>query len=533
MARPDAASHPAAVAAAFPLATAAGIEMLRSGGNAVDAAVAAAWALCVCEPSASGLGGQTIALIRFADGSFKVIDGHSRAPAAASLELISRDEQRRGYRASTVPTTPAVLQHLLLKYGTLGRHQIMAPAIRIAETGYAITALQRRQAGWVADALEPSAAALYLPEGVPPAGWVLRQPALAKTLRRIAEVDAEDFYRGRLARAIARDMAANGGLITERDLAGCEAPLECAPVSACYRGYRVVTVPAPGGGPQLLRSLRLLERLLPSGSDVSEEEWRAAIALTVAEAFRERERTAAHPQTWSWADVDPACNEDTLRSIAAGLRDARITDRDRPAAEEPGDTTHLSACDRSGNVVALTQSIQSLFGAKAAHRDLGFLYNNYLRTCPRRPHPHGLAANCRPRSNAAPTLVLSDANETAAPLLLLGAAGSRRITSSILQVISGVIDRHLDVDAAVAAPRVHGLTNGKVWVEAPAATQRLLEQLATLSCRPIVKPRRNYAMGAVQALHFLADGGVRGAADPRRDGTAETLPAAGQARCEP
>src|SRR5215467_2677594 len=158
-----------AVATAFPLATAAGLELLRAGGNAIDAAVGAAWTLCVCEPSASGLGGQTILLIHFADGRTRVIDGHSCAPLAAGLDTVSAGQQRRGYRSCTIPTTPATLDWVQRKYGTLSRDRVMAPAIRAAEEGYAITRLQRRQIAWVAHALRESTAdELFLQHGSPP-----------------------------------------------------------------------------------------------------------------------------------------------------------------------------------------------------------------------------------------------------------------------------------------------------------------------------------------------------------------------------
>lgn len=515
-----------AVATAFPLATSAGLEMLRAGGNAVDAAVAAAWALCACEPSASGLGGQTIILLRCSEGSPRVIDGHSHAPAAASPESIGKEEQRRGHRATTVPTTPATLQYAHEKYGRLRRCDVMAPAIRIAEEGYKVTPLQHRQACWVASALDHSAAALYLPRGAPPPiDHVFHQPALAATLRRLTDLGAEDFYRGGIARSIAQDMASRGGLITEEDLANCGPPRECEPISTCYRGHRIVTVPRPGGGPQLLLALAAIERLLPAGCRATADEWRTAIALTAAAVFRERERSAIALPDRIATVLSGAFDSDCVGAIAAELSGAvRLPAAVRSGAEEPGDTTHLTVCDRYGNVVALTQSIQSLFGAKVAHPELGFLYNNYLRTCPRRPHPYGLASRCGPRSNATPTLVLRSDDDRAPPMLALGAAGSRRITSAILQVATGVIDQRLDIAAAVAAPRVHGLTSGKVWVEAPACSEQLLKNLEARGFRPIVKSRHSYSMGAVQALHFLPEGEVRGAADPRRDGTAETLP---------
>lgn len=517
------AAFPEAIATAFPSATEAAAETLRGGGNAVDAAVAAAWALSVCEPSASGLGGQTVMLIRFPDGRATVIDGHSRAPAAASPELISREQQRAGRRATTIPMTPATLQYAHARYGRVPWHHTLEPAIRIAEMGYHITALQHRQAVWVLHRLDASAAELFLARGnPPPTGHLLRQPSLAATLRRIAALSTDDFYRGGIARAIVADMARHDGLLAVGDLASCGPPRECNPISACYRGRRILTVPRPGGGPQLLLALRMIEQLLPGAA--AADSWRATIALVTAAVFRWREQSGSDPDNSPSAVMPIHDEESCIHAMIAALRDGGpAMPFGHGPAEEQGDTTHLSVSDRYGNVVALTQSIQSLFGAKTAHPDLGFLYNNYLHTCPRRPHAYQLGPACRPRSNASPTLVLRGTAETGPPLLALGAAGSRRITSAILQVIGGVIDRGLDVASAVAAPRVHGLTNGKVWLEAPAVTKPLLRRIQAQGSRPIVKSTHSYGMAAVQALHFLPEGDVRGAADPRRDGTAVVL----------
>jgi gamma-glutamyltranspeptidase / glutathione hydrolase len=516
----------AAVATAFPVATAAASAMLDAGGTAVDAAVAAAWTLAVCEPSASGLGGQTVALLRFADGRSLVVDGHSRAPRAASPETVSATAQRNGHRAATVPSTPATLDWLLAKHGTCSRERVMAPAIDAAEAGFAITPLQHRQAAWVVESLRGTPAGdLFLVDGTPPAiGTIFRQPRLAETLRRLARCGIEDFYVGEVARLIARDMAQHGGLIDAADLAGVEPPGESSPLWAAYRGCRVVTVPPPGGGPQLLLALRILEQLLPQGRAGSEDDRGEAVALATMAAFGDRE---ARPLPLE--RLTPELREhmllDRARQIAHDLREP--WHRPAPAlafAEEPGDTTHLTVADRHGNVVALTQSIQSVFGAKVAHPELGFLYNNYLRTCPRVPHPHGLGPRCRPRSNAAPTIVLHGDADDAAPALALGAAGSRRIISAILQVVSGAVDHGMDVAAAVAAPRVHGLVGGKVWIERPVASEALLRRLSARGCMPVVKPRHAYAMGAVHALQFMPDGTPSAAADPRRDGTAAVLP---------
>lgn len=516
--------HPSAAATAFPLATEAALAILHEGGNAIDAGVAAAWALCACEPSASGLGGQTVLLLRLVDGRILIIDGHSHAPAAASPRTITAEQQRAGHRATTVPTTPAILDYAQRKYGVLARARVMEPAIRIAEDGYEITPFQHRQARWVAAKLSGAATELFLRSGSPPpVGYLFRQPALATTLRRLARSGSEDFYTGAIARLIADDMRAHGGLVTEQDLAGCVSLVEREPISASYRKHRIFTVRPPGGGVQLLLALQILERLNLTGSP--DFAWYESIALATSAVFRERERSLSNLEDLAPPSCGFALTGDRARQLAAEITDPTDDRWHGPSvAEEQGDTTHLSVSDRQGNIVLLTQSIQSMFGAKVAHPKLGFLYNNYLCTCPRYPHPFGLAKNCRPRSNAAPTLVLRNADDIPVPFLGLGSAGSRRITSSILQVVSRVIDCGQEVSEATAAPRVHGLVSRKVWIERTAYSKMLTAKLRERFREPVLKSHHHHAMGSVQALHFLSNGRVAAAADPRRDGTAATLP---------
>jgi gamma-glutamyltranspeptidase/glutathione hydrolase len=204
------------------------------------------------------------------------------------------------------------------------------------------------------------------------------------------------------------------------------------------------------------------------------------------------------------------------RGIARNLHDPAAWGAEHP--EEPGDTTHVSVCDSAGNVVLLTQSIHSVFGARVAHPDLGFVYNNFLAMCPRTRHPYLLRPHCRPRSNIAPLLVMrADATE-ARPLMALGAAGSRRIVSSTLQVVGAALALGHGIGEAVAAPRVHGLMGREVWIERSAASDALLARLHARGREPMVKPDLDYSMGAVHALQFNENGRVSAAADPRRDG---------------
>jgi gamma-glutamyltranspeptidase/glutathione hydrolase len=215
-----------------------------------------------------------------------------------------------------------------------------------------------------------------------------------------------------------------------------------------------------------------------------------------------------------------------VERLAAQILEATpvATDRLSPSwhdVEEPGETTHISAVDAEGLVVSLTQSIQSLFGARVVCEPCGFLYNNYLVTCPRKPHAHQIAGRCSPRSNAAPSLMLRAEHSENGPvdLVALGAAGSRRTTSAILHTFSGLVDRGLSLAAAVDAPRFHVRLSRRAWLERAPETEPLRVQLAQRFRQIEMCPRHSYKMGCVQAIQVGPHGMMSGVADPRREGT--------------
>ncbi|HET7404203.1 MAG TPA: gamma-glutamyltransferase [Usitatibacter sp.] len=517
-ASPPGQSVPAAVAAGFPAATEAAVEVLREGGNAMDAAVAAAWALGVCEPSASGLGGHTVMLVRLASGRTVAIDGASRAPATASIATITASDQEGGYRSCTVPSTPATLDWAQRRYGVLSRERVMAPAIRIAHEGYEVTPLQHRQTRSVVEALRATPGGqLFLNGGQAPRPGERRvQPQLAQTLERLASLGATDFYEGAIARQIAQDMRRNGGLLDEGDLAHCSPPEEMEPLSTVHGDHLLLSAPPPSSGLDLLLAFNVMNELRSGGLEAGSDSWREAVALTTSAVFRERERRALGA-----TDMDQHVRQQVLgapyaHDMARNLHNPAALGAEHP--EEPGDTTHVSVCDAAGNVVLLTQSIHSVFGARVAHPELGFIYNNYLALCQRARHPHLLRPHCRPRSNIAPLLVLRADAPDARPVMALGAAGSRRIVSSTLQVVGATLALGRDIGEAVAAPRVHGLMGREVWIERSAASDALLARLHARGREPMVKPDFDYSMGAVHALVFNENGRVSAAADPRRDG---------------
>jgi gamma-glutamyltranspeptidase/glutathione hydrolase len=521
-------------ATAFPSATDAAVEIFQSGGNAIDAAVAAAWALAVCEPSGSGLGGKTLMLIHFAAGRNVVIDGHSQAPAAVSKKRVKRSQQKKGYLATTIPATVATLGYAHRLYGALPLQRVMEPAIRLAEEGYPVTRLHSRQLKWCLADLRasPTANALFLAGGRPfMEGNMFRQPILARTLRRLAQFGTDDFYKGGIGRDIVEDMTEHGGLITQQDLEDCALPIERNPVTTSYRGHQVISVPPPGGGLQVLLALKILENCSPAELRDETHGWYKIIAQVLRAVFRECDSSPVTlenltPSAFKWFLSDERAAE-IFRSL--NWRNAGLS-LQKPKQDEPGETTHLCTGDSRGNAVSLTQSIQSLFGAKVANEKLGFLYNNCLSTCPRYHHPYQLAGRCIPRSNAAPTIVLTNRScSTGAPdegppsdwrpILVLGAAGSRRITAAILQVTSSVIDRGLSLAEAVNSPREHVMLSGKVHIEKSSVASDLREHFAKRFGEVRIRARHSYYMGAVQAIQFGQDGSLIGMADPRRDGT--------------
>lgn len=505
----------AAVSTSHPDATEAAVGVLRGGGGAVDAAVAAAWALAVCEPSGSGLGGHACLLVATPDGQVRAVDGPGRAPAAARRATITAAQQRRGVRATTVPTMPAVLGHAHARWGRLPWAQVLQPAIALAAEGFSMTAIESRRAGWVAAALraDPETARTYLAGGRSPRpGAVLRLPALAATLRAIARHGADDLYQGALSQALVRDQERRGGLIGVGDLSSAASVREAdALVATLSGGLRIATLPAPGGA-FLLLALAVLDQLVPDGG-WTDPEW------TLAAARATRAAQAARDGGDPNGDPSAALDPELVRRLADRIRrTAPPWTRSRtraPHTEEPADTTHLCVADSHGTTVSMTSSIQSLYGAKVACAELGFLYNNYLRTCTRSAGPYRLSSACRPRSNAAPTIAL----DRRGPLLIAGSAGSRRITSSLVHVLSGVLDRGMSLSEAVAAPRSHLLAGGGLWIERPAWALLDPDQRES-SVR--ARAPHDYAMGAVHALH-RAPGGVAAAADPRRGGLTAVL----------
>lgn len=512
------------VVSAFPEATRAGLRMLEAGGNAADAACAAALALCVCEPQASGLGGQSTALVH-TEGRSVTLDGSGRVPALFPEKNGGQPVSPDGYRATTVPTTPAVVCQLHRAYGRLDWPRVVAPAVAVARDGYRITALQhrlqQRERSHFQQVPSASGARYFLKsrESAYLPGERFRQPELADLLALLAEAGAEAFYTGEPARIIDADMRKNGGYLRADDLGDIPWPVERPCIETPFRGLRVVTTPPPTGGRDLLAVLRVLDRMPPDFTSADTPS-RHRFLLRLFQRILALRRDAPADYRRYRPESDPLLGDDRwARAFAKQSGGGPIRPMPAAAAGAQGETTHLSVMDSGGMTVGITQSINLVFGSRAAARGLGFLYNNYLldldRTDP--AHPHYLKAGNAPWSFACPTLVFAGGK----PWLLTGSPGSDRIITTVAQFLVHVIDGGLPLDRAVAAPRLHCRADGAVSLEADGFDPELTNDLRRRGHEVTLQEPRSFFHGAIHAaLRQQDETAFQGAAEIRRDGTA-------------
>jgi gamma-glutamyltranspeptidase/glutathione hydrolase len=487
-------------------ATEAGVRLLAQGGNAIDAAVAAAWALGVCEPAASGLGGQTFLIIRTAKPRRTVtLDGSSFAPHRAIPGTSTAADRRRGYRAATVPSTPRTLDYARGQFGTLSNSDVLQPAIELAQHGFEVTELFHRLTRRARHALNQGTAGTFFlkPDGRSyRPGERLKQPVLARTLQRLSEHGVDDFYTGDIACAIERDMMTHDGLIRLDDLAQVQPPIVRKPVSCWFGNLRVRTMPPPGAGRTLVEMLNILSCLPRKYRRLDSPESALMLARVMQQAYRDRHDRPFDPEYYAQVSDRKMLSEDYARSMAQRIRSR-------------GETTHVSVMDRFGNVVGLTQSIERVYGSCCASSELGFLYNNYMMAFEHEDigHPYYLRPAAAPWASVAPTIVFRDQQ----PWLVIGSPGSERITAAILQVLLRLQSQ--SPLEAVDAPRLYCNYAGRVSLEASRMRDDIPPLLRQHGFEVDMRDPYSFYMGCVQLV--LRDGSeYLGVADPRRDGAA-------------
>jgi gamma-glutamyltranspeptidase/glutathione hydrolase len=445
-----------------------------------------------------------------AEGRTLALDGSSRAPNRAFPGRVKRAERLRGYRATTVPSTPATLAYAIEHYGRLDLATILKPAIRLAEKGFEVTpllhALMVRERRHLRSG---GAGAFFLRDGrrAYPAGGVLRQPVLGGTLRRIARLGVKTFYRGKVARQIHEDMIRGGGLIRRDDLAQVPWPIERRPLVGRFDRHRVLTFPPPGAGRTLVEMMNIVARFAPDRWRLGTPETSVLLAALIQKAFQDRRDLPYHPDLYRQAGQRVMLSEEHARRAARELR-RRL--------RRGGDTTHLSVMDREGNAVALTQSIERVFGAFRVTPELGFLYNNYMSAFEYEDigHPYHLRPNAVPWASVAPTLIFRGRR----PWLAIGSPGSDRITPAILQVLLR-LQRGENLFEAVDAPRLHCTMDGVVHLEAARMRDDIPPALEAAGFEVNNRDPYSFYLGCVQVVE-RSERGFLGVADPRRDGSA-------------
>ena len=557
-AEPTATGTGGAAATVDRLATKAAIETLRDGGNAVDAAVAAAGVLGVTEPFSSGIGGGGFMLVRTPDGRVAAIDGRETAPAAmtprsffAGGEPLEFEAARYSGLSAGVPGTVATWELALDRYGTRSLGRALQPGIAVAEHGFRVDRTFFGQIDLNRDFFDdvPSTAAIYLDrDGTPRnVGTTLRNPDMARAYERIGRLGARGFYRGPIAAAMARaarrppvapdaDHEWLAGLLGKRDLKGYEA-LVREPTRVGYRGYDVWGMPPPSsGGSTVGEALNILEGYSPLGLDRAQGLHRFLEASRYA--FADRNAYVADP---AYFDVPLA---GLLSDSFAAERRALITDQAADAGPvDPGQpddnappgrvgidregksTTHLTVVDRDGTTVAYTFTIESTGGNGIVVPRWGFLLNNELTDFnydePR--HPNAPAGGKRPRSSMAPTIV----TRAGQPVLALGSPGGSTIITTVLQILLERLDLGKTLPEAIAAPRA-SQQNSEVTT-AEEAFRRSPEGRALRALyghRLVPVDADPPEIGAATGIEFLAGGGLLAAAEPERRGGGTAMVAA-------
>lgn len=505
-----------------------GLEILKQGGNAVDAAVAVGFALGVCEQQSSGIGGGGFMTLRLADtGEVFFIDFRDRSAAAASLDMwtinpdgsVANQENKIGGKAVAVPGDVKGLLYALETWGSMSREAVMAPAIQMAEEGFTVSHITSRD---IKDAYRAiiaydSTADIYLDEDWMPfeAGDIIKNPDLAHSLRLIADQGEEVFYRGEIAEKIVAAVQADGGCLTLEDFANYDIHVT-EPVHGTYRGCDIYSSNLPSsGGTIIVEMLNILENFDVGALDPESPAYFHLLSEVMKLCYADRARYMGDPE---YVDVPVTGLID--KAYAQGLADKIDMNRSQtygagdPWPFESDSTTSYAILDAAGNMVAVTKTVDATFASALVAEGTGILLNDTLFDFSTDPEsPNVVAGNKRPLSSMSPTLVLKDGQ----PVLALGAPGSTRIISGVMQVITKVIDHGMDVQDAIDAVRMHDdfgtlILERRVSQETIDALRRMGHELNVSEVW--------FTFPCVQAVERLEDGTLRGAADPRRDGQA-------------
>ncbi|MSR05943.1 MAG: gamma-glutamyltransferase [Gemmatimonadetes bacterium] len=526
----------AMVVSGSPIASAVGVEVLRQGGNAVDAAVAVGFALTVVHPEAGNIGGGGFMVIRLADGRVRTLDYREMAPGRSTHDMYLdstgaiADTLRSvtGHLSSGVPGSVAGLTEAARHYGTVPLARLLEPAIRYAREGFVLDSFRFRSINGSRARLKKFETSrrqfLLANDSAPPPGSTLVQPDLAHTLQSIADSGWRVFYQGYIADLIVAEMERGGGMISKEDLAAYR-PEWREPITFTYRGHTIYTMaPSSSGGVTMAEMLNILEGYDPVPPFASAEQVHI-LTESMRRAFIDRNSILGDP-----AFVDLPIARLLLKPYAAKLRATIERDRATPTppdgkaiAHEGNETTHYSVVDAMGNAVSVTTTLNNSYGSAVTVAGAGFLLNDEMddfTTAPGKPNMYGLiqgeansiAPGKRMLSAMTPTIVLDPRGELE---MVLGTPGGPTIITTVAQVISNVIDHHMPMAQAVAAPRIHHQAlPDTIRFEPNGLLPATVDRLIAMGHAIKVRPGSGFS-GDVAAIERTRAGWV-GVADPRR-----------------
>lgn len=526
----DAIGENAVVAAGTPWAAQAGIDILNKGGNAVDAAAAVAFAISVTEPQASGIGGGGFMTIRDKSGAVKFINFRETAPKMAAENYwpvledgkVVGNANMTGGRSIGVPGTVAGMEYAVSKYGTMTLADVAQPAIDLCENGFFVGPTTGNslndQYGYLTS--YPEFGSIYLKEDGTnySTGDLFKNTQQARALKLIAEKGSEGFYTGELQDAMIAASNKYGGVFQPSDFEEYAAD-EREAVEGTYRGYKIISSPLPSsGGLCVIQLLNILENFDLKAMGHNSAEYIHTVAEAMKMVYADRSKyVGANTEDET---VKALMSKDYAKYLAAQIKPDEVAE---PTAHDPfqyehQDTTHFVVCDKEGNMVSCTFTINGYFGSKVAPNGYGFLLNNEMGDFSTNPEsPNAIAPGKYPLSSMSPTIVLK---EDGTPFMALGSPGGTTIIVAVAQAIMNVIDFGMDMQEAISAPRFLCNTSNKISWES-RIEQSVVDELTALGHEfNDTWGDWNRSSGSVQGCLYAEDGTLHGGADPRRDNKA-------------
>lgn len=509
-------------------ATKIGVDIIKKGGNAIDAAVAVGFALGVCEPQSSGIGGGGFMVIRFAKtGETKFIDFREIAPKNATPDMwkldkdgkVINNEKAVGGKAVGVPGEVKGMMYALEKYGTMSRKDVIQPSVELAENGYEVSAVLSRDIKNKYDMIEmfPETSKIYLNEGFPyEVGETIKNPDLANTLRKIIKNGEKAVYEGEIAKAIVKSAQDAGGPLTMEDMQNYDIRVN-DPLVGHYRGYEIVTsAPPSSGGAHVVQILNILENYDMKNIKPGSAEYYHLFSEAIKMAFADRAKFCGDTEFID-VPIDGIISKDYAKELVKQLdskKSKKYIAGNPWAWDGSKDTTHYSIVDKEGNIVAVTKTVNNVFASGVVAEGTGIILNNEMNDF---DTGHGKAnsveAGKKPLSSMSPTIVLKDGK----PVMSLGAPGATRIITGVAQVISLVLDYEMDIQEAINFPRIHD-DYDKLVCET-RIDPAVIAKLKAMG-HNVVEEADYFEYPCVQGVTMGEDGKLRGGADPRRDGKA-------------